>query len=104
MDCIGWLSPQGELIACKGHAHMDMARKIATDMGIDGYTSRMDDVLLNRNWIRISLITYGDCGLSFWVNTNPTEIQRSFLLNIYNERYDQISHKGMETLTRLNII
>lgn len=103
MNCIGWLSPSGELIPCEGHAHLDMAQKIANDLGIIGYTNRIDDVLLTHGWVRISRMTYGDCGLAFWMPNNLTYTQRSFLEEIVNEG-ESISEKGIEQLQYCHII
>lgn len=104
MDYIGWLAPDGSLIECKDHAHLDEARSILKHFGIANDDWRPDQVLINRGWIRISLMTYGDTGLTFWGSDHITPFQRMALETIANQEREAFSKKGLQFLKDCNII
>lgn len=103
MDYIGWLAPDGSLLECKDHAHLDMARTLVEHFGIDNHDQRPDQALINRGWIRISLMTYGDTGLTFWGTTHITPLQRMALETIANQEKEVFSKKGLQFLQDCNI-
>ena len=103
MDCIGWLSPQGELIKCNEHGHLDTAAHLAKRLGINSSQMNADEALRNCGWVRISKMIYGDCGISFFHPRFLTEPQKDFLRDIYFSDVN-ISRQGMETLKYFDIV
>ena len=103
MDYIGWLAPDGTLIECKDHAHLDEARNILKHFDIVNDDGRPDQVLIDKGWIRISLMTYGDTGLTFWGTTHITPLQRMMLETIANQEKEVFSKKGLQFLKDCNI-
>lgn len=100
---VGWLSPSGELVKCDGYAHLDMARRITKALNIYNEDEQADDTLLRYGWVRISRITFGDEGLTFWLPLRITPYQRSFLRDIANDMDETISEHGQRIILELCI-
>ena len=104
MDCIGWLSPTGDLIKCDGHAHVVKAMELAKRYYEQKVNVRADDTLLRHGWVRISKLTYNDKGLYFFMPERLTPVQRAFLEQVYNNTTEPISCQGMAILRAWDII
>ena len=102
---IGWLSADGELVKCDGHAHLAVALKIAKRLYGSNDEARPDDVLLQHGWLRISRLIYGeDNGIIFFTPKVMSEVQRSFLRDLFDDDAKAISRKGLYILCKNNIV
>ena len=104
MSYIGWLSSEGEMIKCEGHAHVAVAIDIAKKLYHYDGSRQADEILLQHGWLRISRLIYGDEGITFFTPQVMSEYQLSFLRTIFDNDANMISRKGLHILCENHII
>lgn len=77
-SCIGWMSPDGEIVSCRSWEHTDKAEEILDHMNImeEEYKSRPDEYLWTLGWIKIYVVRFFGNGLRFASRCIATEKQR----------------------------
>ena len=89
-SCIGWMSPDGEIISCESWEHIDKAEEIIAERGYAvREKSRPDDFLYDNGWTKIAIVTAFGHGMAFYVK-RPTEQQKQKIREIVNRIPDFI--------------
>lgn len=104
-SCIGWMSPDGEIVSCKSWEHTDKAEEILNDMNLmeDDFKNRPDDYLWNHGWIKIYIAQFFGHGLRFSTHGIATEEQRQKMREIWDRIPEYIAKEAGLELQALGV-
>ena len=91
-SCIGWMSPDGEVISCESWEHNDKAEEILGGLGYTekDYKTRPDDFLWEHGWLKTHVVRFLGNGLSFSIHRMATEKQKAKIREIFDTITDYI--------------
>ncbi len=99
----GWLSPDGEFIACKCYEHISKAEEIAKKLDLYDEDVPSDDVLIEYGWIHIAMLKITECGFNFY-GLRATEPQKNALKEFCENMKTYVSESGQLELYKLGIV
>ena len=91
-SCIGWMSPDGEIISCESWEHNDKAEEILEGLGYTekDYKTRPDDFLWEHGWLKTHVVRFFGNGLNFSIHSMATEKQKAKIREIFDTITDYI--------------